>query len=134
MMQFTNKNRIKGCQTYFGQSQSPFFISTSLRPILFFGGGGGCFTFGGGFLITGGGRFGSIGTPLSLTISWSNFRTTVLTDFIFKRDLFATDPLIGSKPYVSRIRMTSIVRASSSLFVSRYAFSQEPLRLQELQT
>lgn len=53
--------------TYFGQSQSPFFISISSRPTRLLGGGGGCFTFGGGLLMTGGGRFGSMGTALNLT-------------------------------------------------------------------
>lgn len=56
-------------ETYFGHSQSPFFISMSSRPTRFFGGGGGCFTFGGDFLKIGGGRFGSIGTALNLTTS-----------------------------------------------------------------
>lgn len=120
--------------TYLGHSQSPFFISMSSRPTRFFGGGGGCFTLGGGFFIIGGGRFGSIGTALNLTTSCSSLRTTVFSDFIFRRDSLTTDPFTGSKPYVNRTRITSIVRASSSLFVTRYALSQELLKLQELQT
>lgn len=134
MRQRTKNNWTTDSETYFGQSQSPFFISMSSRPTRFFGGEGGCFTFGGGFLITGGGRLGSIGTEPNLTTSWINLRTTVLTDFIFKRDILLTDPFTGSKPYDSRTRMTSIVLGSSSLFVRRYAFSQELLKLQELQT
>lgn len=81
---------------YFGQSQSPFFISTSSRPTRLFGGGGGCFTLGGNFLITGGGRLGSIGTALSLAISCINFRTTVFTDFSLRSGLFSTVPFIWS--------------------------------------
>lgn len=60
-----NKRQLE--EAYLEHSQSPFFISMSSRPTRFLGGGGGCFTFGGGFLITGGGRLGSIGTELSLT-------------------------------------------------------------------
>lgn len=119
---------------YLVQSQSPFFISTSSLPTLFFGGGGGCFTLGGGLLMTGGGRLGSIGIALNLTISCSNLRITVFTDFIFKRGLFSTVSFTWWKPNDSKIRITSRVRASSSLRIKIYPLPHLSLRLHELHT
>lgn len=82
----------------------------------------------------GGGRLGSIGIALSLTISCSSLRTTVFTDFIFMRGLFSTVSFTWSKPNVSKTRITSRVRASSSLRVRIYPLPHEFLRLQELHT